>query len=457
MKLWMKLFLVLLMVSVIPTWLLSRYASSYFHLFTRKVQEEQMAKTGRWMGYLYREVTDDAEREAVFNAHAADAARRLRFFDDTGRLVYDSGEDVVLFFDDNPDVTKAIVTGKYAARWWLLPDRSRLYYFTSVPAFDPEGRLIGVAQVVEHTGRITTALIRLHRYQQSGLIWVTGGSVLFAVIFSFLLTRKLRQLRQAARQFALDGSTDGFRMRGGDEVAELSSGFMEMAEQLKARQAYNRDFVQTTLHELRTPLTAMHGAADILKTREGLSAEDRKRFSGNIQIQSDRLLHLVQALQSLTSLDVELPQEKIERVPAGPLIAEILERIRPAFQHPVRLEGSEIKTKLEVAPARVEQVLINLLQNADRYHSGDKAIRVRLSEEDSGLRLVVEDEGPGISEEDPMRIFERYFSTVPRDANLEYGRGLGLAIVKRIMDHYHGDVFAGNKDEGGARVGVVFR
>ena len=456
MKLWMKLFLLLLMVSVIPTWLLSRYASSYFHLFTRKVQEEQMAKTGRWMGYLYREVHSDAEREAVLNAHAVDAGRRLRFFDATGELVYDSGEDVVLFFDGNPDVTKAIVSGKYAARWWLLPDRSRLYYFSAVPAFDGEGRLIGVAQVIEHTGRITTALMRLHRYQQSGLIWVAGGSVLFAVIFSFLLTRKLRHLRQAARQFAVDGSTDGFRMRGRDEVAELSRGFMEMAEQLKARQAYNRDFVQTTLHELKTPLTAMHGAADILRTRDGLSAEDRKRFSGNIQIQSDRLLHLVQELQSLTSLEVELPQEKAQAVEAGGLVSGILDRVRPAMKHGVVLKGAELKKVISVVPARMEQVLINLLQNADRYHQGDAPIRIVLEEREGRLKLTVADDGPGIQEENPLRIFDRYFSTVPRNANLAYGRGLGLAIVKRIAEHYGGDVFAENRATGGADVGVVF-
>lgn len=456
MKLWMKLFLVLLLVSILPTWLLSRYARSYFHVFTRRVQEEQMAQTGRWMGTLHREVTSAAEREALMRAHAADSGRRLRFFDAAGNLQFDSGERDPLFFDDNAEVKKAAATGKYAARWWLMPDRSRLYYFAAVPAFDGEGQLIGVAQVIEHTGRITTALMRLHRYQQSGLLAILGGSVLCAVIFSWLLTRRLRRLQQAARQFAAGGRVDGFRMRGRDEVAELAGGFQEMAVQLKARQAYNRDFVQTTLHELRTPLTAMHGAADILRTREGLTAAERQRFSTNIQVQSDRLLQLVQALQSLTSLDAVLPEEKTGRYAAGPLVAEILERIRPAFRHAVALEGAEIKKSIDVSPERVEQVLINLLENADRYHQGEAPLRVQVREEQGRIRLQVEDAGPGIREADPLRIFDRYFTTVPRDANREYGRGLGLAIVKRIMEHYHGGVFAENRPEGGARVGVLF-
>lgn len=456
MKLWMKLFLALLLVSVLPTWLLSRYASSYFHLFTRKVQEEQMAQTGRWMGRLFGEVSVAEERKAVLDAHAADSGRRLRYFNAAGDLVYDSGEQEVLFFAENPDVKKALATGHYAARWWLMPDRSRLYYFSAMPAFDAQGDLIGVAQVVEHTGRITTALIRLHAYQKTGLVWVLGGAVLVAILFSLLLTRKLRQLRQAARQFAVDGNAAGFRMGGRDEVAELAAGFLEMADQLKAKQVYNRDFVQTTLHELKTPLTAMHGAADILRTRDSLSAEDRKRFSGNIQIQSDRLLHLVQELQSLTSLEVELPQEKALAVEAGVLFSGILDRVRPALNHEVVLQGSEIKKEISVVPARMEQLLINLLQNADRYHQGTAPIRIVLEEKEGQLKLTVEDDGPGIQEENPMRIFERYFSTVARDENLAFGRGLGLAIVKRIAEHYGGSVFAENRASGGADVGVVF-
>jgi len=455
MKLWLKLFLALMVVSVGPTWFLSRYASSSFHQFTRRAQEEQMAQTGRWMGRLFREVSTPVEREAVLSAYAADSGRRLRFFNPGGDLIYDSGERDVVFFDENSDVSQAISQEAYAARWWVTDDRSRLFYFSSVPVFDSEGALMGVAQVVEHTGRITQALVRLHVYQKTGFLWVLCGTVVLSGFFSLLLTRRLRRLRLAAREFAQDGSTGGFVMRGRDDVAELAGGFQEMAEKLKAKQRYNREFVQTTLHELKTPLTAMHGAADILQTREELSTKDRKRFSANIQTQSDRLLHLVRELESLTSLEEDLPRESPEAVALGPMLEEIVERIRPAMTHRLELSGAEIREERRVFPARMEQVVINLLQNADRYHCGDKAIRVILSEESRGWVLRVEDDGPGISEADPLRIFDRYFTTVSRDENREYGRGIGLAIVKRIVEHYGGRVFAENREWGGATVGVI--
>ncbi|MDA3875176.1 MAG: ATP-binding protein [Kiritimatiellae bacterium] len=453
MKLWMKLFLSLLVVAVLPTWFLSRYARSTFHHFSKQGQEEQMAQAAHLLGELFRSVSADDERERVLTAHAERAGRRLRYFDPEGRLLFDVGDVGEIDVGENPDVQKVLDTRRYAARWWLKPDHSRLYYFSSVPVLDDSGEFVGVAQVVEHTGRITSALIRLNAYQQTGLMWVSIGTVGLAIIFSMLLTRKLRRLRQAAQDFARGGEVKGFQMAGRDEVAQLAQGFQEMAEELQVRQAYNREFVQTTLHELKTPLTAMHGAADILYSRGELSAVDRKRFAGNIQVQSDRLLRLVEDLQTLTSLDMELPRERLEATAVGPFVAEVVQRIRPALSHEVEVISRDVERMVSLVPARIEQALINLLHNADRYQCGKNPIRVRVKDVEEKVEFAVEDDGPGITETDPLRIFERYFSTVPRDQCREYGQGLGLAVVKRIVEHHHGDVLAENPPSGGARIG----
>lgn len=412
-----------------------------------------MTQAAHLVGEVFQTVTDADEREQVLTAHAERAGRRLRYFDSGGRLLFDAGDVGEIDVGDNPDVQKVLDTRRYAARWWLKPDRSRLYYFSSVPVLDDSGELLGVAQVAEHTGRITSALIRLNAYQQTGLIWISIGTVGLAIVFSMLLTRKLRRLRQAAQDFARGGDVEGFRMAGRDEVAELGRGFLEMAEELRVRQAYNREFVQTTLHELKTPLTAMHGAADILHSRGDLSAVDRKRFAGNIQVQSDRLLRLVEDLQTLTSLDMELPRERMEATTVGPFVAEVLQRIRPALSHEVEVIGREIELAVSLVPGRIEQALINLLHNADRYHCGQGPVRVRVKVAGPHIEFAVEDDGPGITETNPLRIFNRYFSTVPRDHCREYGQGLGLAVVKRIVEHHHGEVLAENSPGGGARIG----
>jgi signal transduction histidine kinase len=453
MKLGIKLLALLLAVAVLPVLFLTRYGTSYFHQFTKSMQEAQMEQAARLVGELHLTVSDPEQRQLVMDTYAKYSGRRYRFYDATGEVNLDAGEVGDVDFGENNDVKQAFETGEYSARWWLMPDRSRLYFFTSIPVMDVDGHVLGVAQVIEHTGRITKALMRLHEHQVQGVWWIALAAVGVAVVFSWLLTQRLRKLRLAAIEFASTGKIDGFAMNGRDEIADLASGFREMADELQRRQAYNRDFVLTTLHELKTPLTAMHGAADILQTRESLAPEDRKRFAGNIRYQSDRLLELVEELHTLTSLDVDLPSETKQSIDPGTWLTQVLERIQPALTHPVVLESQGEAVNLQMNAKRMEQVLVNILQNADRYHQGAEPIRIHSLLTSDQWRVEVRDDGPGIAPENLSRIFDRYFSTVPRDHVRSYGRGLGLAVVKRIIDHHGGTVFAHNPEEGGATVG----
>jgi signal transduction histidine kinase len=104
-------------------------------------------------------------------------------------------------------------------------------------------------------------------------------------------------------------------------------------------------------------------------------------------------------------------------------------------------------------PPRLEQGLINLLQNADRYHAAAEPIRVvsRFVEETWSLEVI--DRGAGISPENLSRIFDRYFTTSTANVAGQRGRGLGLAVLKRIVEHHGGEVTARNRADGGAAIG----
>jgi signal transduction histidine kinase len=454
MKLWMQLMAAMLLVAVLPVVFLTRYATTYFHYFTREAQEEQMSQAGMMVTELFRSVPDATERRKLLEAYSARSGRRYRFYDSDSTLLLDVGDLGEIDFGDNRDVARALESGGPSARWWLRPDRSSLFYFVSVPLKNEDGDVLGVAQVIEDTNRITRALSRLHDQQLGGVWWIAGGCVVFSAGFSWLLTRRLRRLRTAALQFGATGALPNLPEQGRDEVADLARGFRQMATELKKRHAYNRDFVLTTLHELKTPLTAMHGAADLLYTRETLSAEDRKRFAGNIQHQSTRMLGLVKELQTLTSLDVDLPEEQPEEVDIETWLPDVVERLRPGLLHPVdiSLEKPDAGPVI-IVPHRIEQALANLLNNADRYQPEGLPLQVIFNKGDSEWTLSVRDQGPGIEEENLDRIFDRYFSTVPRDQPGSAGRGLGLSVVRRIAEHHHGTVHAHNARDRGAVVG----
>ena len=454
MKLGLKLLAALLLLAVVPVLFVSRYATSYFHHYTKTAQEEWMAQSARVVGGLFQHVEDADARREVVRDFAEVSGRRYRVFDAEGALILDEGDVGEVAFGDNADVAEVLRTGAYAARWWIRPDRSRLFYFTAVPIHNPGGELLGVAQAVEHTSDITLAVLDLYRQQGRTTLWVTAGAVGFALLFAYGLTRRLRRLRGAAADFARGGDPSRFVLKGGDEVTDLATGFREMAEELKRRQAYNREFVLTTLHELKTPLTAIHGAAEILQTREALDVEDRRRFAGNIRSQSDRLLGLVRDLRTLTSLDVDLPVEKKVEVDAVEWLRKCVHRVEPGLRHRVEVSAAAAGT-VKMIPARMEQALINLLHNADRYHEGEGPLRARLEVGDGEWRLWVEDDGPGIPAENLDRVFDRYFTTATPTAggSGERGRGLGLAVVKRIVEHHGGRVEVRNRAKGGASVG----
>ncbi|GEM_PF-3508117 len=455
MKLWMRLMAAMLLIAVLPVVFLTRYATNYFHLFTRQAQEEQMSQAGWMVTELFRSVPDPDERQRLMEGYSTRSGRRYRFYDPERNVVLDAGKIGQVSFEHNRDVQQAFESGGTSARWWIRPDRSQLFYYVSVPLKDEEGTVMGVAQVIEDTNRITWALGTLHDQQLRGVWWIAAGCVLFSAGFSLLLTRRLRRLQKAALTFGTTGTLPDLPMKGRDEVAELARGFDSMAVELKRKQAYNRDFVLTTLHELKTPLTAMHGASDILASRDQLTDADRKRFAGNIRHQSDRMLGLVRELQTLTSLDVDLPGEIHEELNIRDWLEDVVERLRPGLSHKVEVKVDDDIDLMKMIPNRIEQAVTNLLKNADRYHSGSEPVLVRVERKNMIITFRVIDQGPGIKEEDLDRIFDRYFTTVPRDQPGSSGRGLGLSVVKRIIDHHGGQIFAKNNPERGAEVGFA--
>lgn len=457
MKFRWHLILAMLVVSVLPMLLINRYAFAFFHHFSREAQERNMVHTARLAGNLYVTSTDPAQLESVLADHAADTESRVRVFDAERRMALDVGDSPGLALDLDLDVTRAFESGGYAARWALTADRARVYYFASEPVVDPvTGEVLAVAQVIRHTAPITRALIDMKENQILAVRWAAAGSLALAVGFSMLLTLRLRRLRRAARAFASTGDASGFELSGRDEFADLAAGFREMAEELEARQAHNREFVLTTLHELKTPLTAIQGAAELLRDHPELEPPERNKFAGNIAVQSERLIRLVHELRALTSLDVDLPRETPRVENLGETARVILERVKPAVESEMVLRVEDEPLPVRILPHRVEQALVNLLENADRYQPEGEPILVRVSREGDHARVAVEDRGPGIAPENLDRIFDRFFTTVPKGQTRRQGRGLGLAVVKRIVESQRGRVFAENQDDAGARVGFAF-
>ena len=456
MKFRIRLLLTLLAVSVLPMVLINRYAFAFFHNFTRAAHEQAMVHSARLAGELMKSTMDPAERVRILTAHAIDTDSRIRLFNALGEPLLDVGESPGLELEAPADVLRALESGKYTAHWQLTADRTRLYYFSVWPVTNPDtSDLLGAAQVIRHTAPITRALLQMKGHQTRVTWWAAAASLTLALLFSILLTLRLRRLRLAAHTYAQTGIASGFALPGNDEITDLAREFQHMAAELEKRQAYNRDFVLTTLHELKTPLTAIQGAAELLHTRPEMHSRDQQKFVTNITFQAERLTRLVSELRVLTALDLEQPADPPQIIDLTNFAHALRERLQPAYHHPLVLQSPDTPARIRIQPSRLEQVLVNLLDNAARHSPSGQPITIDIQYTPDSVRVQICDQGTGIAPENLGRIFDRFFTTHPKGEHVEQGHGLGLAVVRKIIETHQGRVFAENRTPQGACVGFL--
>jgi two-component system, OmpR family, phosphate regulon sensor histidine kinase PhoR len=221
---------------------------------------------------------------------------------------------------------------------------------------------------------------------------------------------------------------------------------------LRRADRVRRDFVANVSHELRTPLTAIRGYVEAL-IDDPPPAEESRRFLEIIARHTDRMERLVKDLLRLARLDagqettemVDCDLNAIVQAVAHELVSLIATRrttVGVAIASDVRTITSD--------PAKLHDVLRNLLENAVNYSPEDGAIRVEAERSGTGVAISVLDAGPGIPAADLTRVFERFYRVDKSRSRAPGGTGIGLAIVKHLVELLGGTVTAGNRPEGGA-------
>jgi two-component system phosphate regulon sensor histidine kinase PhoR len=213
---------------------------------------------------------------------------------------------------------------------------------------------------------------------------------------------------------------------------------------LKQLEKIRQDFVANVSHELRTPLTTIKGYAETLL--EGALKEDQAfQFVQVIKRHTDRLTKIVEDLLMLSRIETKEFQLKMEAIPLRDFIDDVFEFVKePAEKKEISLSRNEIPSSLAVQADRdyLEQILINLLDNAIKYTPEGGRVSVSAIEKDSKeIQFSVEDDGIGIPKEDLSRIFERFYRVDKGRSKEMGGTGLGLSIVKHLVQVHGGRVW----------------
>jgi two-component system OmpR family sensor kinase len=202
-----------------------------------------------------------------------------------------------------------------------------------------------------------------------------------------------------------------------------------------------RRFVADASHELRTPITAIRGFAELHRQGAVTGEEKTKELIGRIENESKRMGSLVEDLLLLARLD-QSRQMKSEPINLSKLVLDAVESARAAGpDHPVNFKKSDDEIYALGDNDRIHQVVANLLANARTHTPAGTKIDVSVIQSEDGVRIRIADNGPGLSERDQGRIFERFYradaSRVRTDGE---GTGLGLSIVDAVMRAHAGEV-----------------
>ena len=214
---------------------------------------------------------------------------------------------------------------------------------------------------------------------------------------------------------------------------------------LERLERVRRDFVANVSHELRTPLTAIRGYAETLLEGALEDSENNRKFLEIIKAHSIRLNNIASDLLTLSELESGKAAGEPEAVPVNAAVQAALHTVESESRlREVRLVW-EKKTGAEVrgGRTRLEQALINLLDNAVKFNRAGGEVRVETSQlPDGRVRIVVADTGIGIPSEDLSRIFERFYRVDKARSREMGGTGLGLSIVKHVVERMGGSVTA---------------
>ena len=207
-------------------------------------------------------------------------------------------------------------------------------------------------------------------------------------------------------------------------------------------------------HDLRTPLAVITGAATTLRDQgDKLDVTERAELLDTVCEEAERLERLVRNLLDMTRLEAKGMKVKREWIPVEELIGSALTRLERL------LEGRSVVTRLPpdlpllaVDPVLIEQVFVNLFENAAKYTPPGSAIDVTARSLDGAIEIVVADRGPGFARGDEEHIFEKFHRGRGVSAP---GAGLGLAIVRGVVEAHGGTVTASHREGGGAEMHVL--
>ena len=402
-----KSMLLVICITLLVTFLIS---STFFYM---KSLDEMKEEIKTETSYIQTAIRISGTEYLEQMDHAQENTRVTRI-DKQGRVLYDSKDEEYELENhaSREEVQDAFSTGTgEAIRTSKTIGKITYYYAVKLP----DGTVLRTAKTVDHL--IPTML--------SVLPYLVAIGVVMMILTYFLAKWQTESIER--------------QNRAKEEAANM-----------------RKEFSANVSHELKTPLTSISGYAEIMKS--GLvKAEDMVTFSERIHHEASRMITLIGDIMKLSKLDEEQVELEREWVDLYALSEEICTRLAMTAQKRnvhVDLNGETV-SYFGVRQI-LDEMIFNLCENAIKYNVDGGSVNVWVGDTTQGVKLVVEDTGIGIPEDQKERIFERFYRVDKSHSRETGGTGLGLSIVKHGAIYHHAEITVESELGKGTKMEVLF-
>lgn len=321
------------------------------------------------------------------------------------------------------------------------------------------GRTVGWLAMVPFQKAIAAGDVRFYEAQLH-VWWLIGVfSVLFAAALAYLLARtlllRLHSLTGATHRLASGNYASRVPETSQDELGALARDFNHLAQALEHTERARRNFMADISHELRTPLAVMR--AEVEAIQDGIRPLTQAALEPIAQ-QIGQLGKLVNDLHDLSLTDVGALTYRREPLNLTLLLPALLDSMQARFH----AAGLQLSWRLASTPLmvdgderRLQQLVVNLLENALRYTDRGGEVRVTAERAGGQISLLFDDSPPGVDAAKLPRLFERFYRTEGSRNRNSGGSGLGLAICRNIVEAHDGQISASASPLGGLRIAVT--
>lgn len=227
-----------------------------------------------------------------------------------------------------------------------------------------------------------------------------------------------------------------------EEMKYLADSFNEMIARLERSFEYVKEFSSSIGHELKTPLAIIKGEAEVALRKERQIADYQKALKVNIE-EANRMIHIIDDLLFLTKLDYNPGNIKKERFDFIQFFREIGTRAAMLASHKnitLNAQLPQILISIEGNKLHLSRMFFNIIQNAIKFTPAGGRIDIMVESAQDKIRVAITDNGPGISDKDLPKIFQRFFHTDKYTSESKEGLGLGLGIAKSIAEFHNGNI-----------------